>query len=203
MSLTIGIYHDAEVMERVQAMLAQVPKGVERAYANAINRGLSKMKTEAFQEVKQVYAVKSAALNEATDTHITKASTSGLAGYIQFSGHKIPLYKFSVTPKKPGTKKLVKAAMKRGGGAVYESAFIAEMPNGHIGVFRQDKTKKRNKSQVQSGMLRYPISEYMGLSAVEMVSNVGIVEKLQEEARKAVNERVLHEVERILNGYGG
>ena len=52
--MNIGVQIDAETMERVEAMLAQVPKGAERAFSNAINRGLSKVKTGAFKEVKRV-----------------------------------------------------------------------------------------------------------------------------------------------------
>ena len=35
----IGIEISSETMERVQALLANIPKGAERAYSNAINRG--------------------------------------------------------------------------------------------------------------------------------------------------------------------
>lgn len=189
--MNISVTVDAETMERVRTMLAQVPNGAERAFSNAINRGLSKIKTGAFREVKQVYTVQSSALNSATSTDIKKASTGDLAGHVHFAGVEIPLYKFNVTPKKAGTGKQVRATMKRGGGAVYDSAFIAEMRNGHVGVFRRETRK------------RLPISEYMGLSAAHMVGETAVADKIQDEAQKTVDERVWHEVDRILNGYGG
>lgn len=188
--MNVGVHIDAETMERVEALLAEVPKGAERAFSNAINRGLSKVKTRAFREVKQVYTVQSSALSSATNTTVKSASTGDLAGHVHFAGYEIPLYKFSVTPKRPGTGKRVSATMKRGGGAVYDDAFIAEMKNGHTGVFRRETRK------------HLPISEYMGLSAAHMVGETTVAEKLQEEAQKTVDERVMHEVERILNGYG-
>ena len=70
-------------------MLAGIPKGAERAFSSAINRGLSHTKTQAFKQVKTVYAVKQSALNEATTTKVQKASTGNLAGYVSFSGVKI------------------------------------------------------------------------------------------------------------------
>ena len=76
--MNIGVQIDAETMERVEAMLAQVPKGAERAFSNAINRGLSKVKTGAFREVKRVYTVQSSALSSATSTNVKKASTGDL-----------------------------------------------------------------------------------------------------------------------------
>ena len=98
----------SETIERTQALLAGIPKGAERAFSAAINRGLSHTKTQAFKQVKKVYAVKQSALNEATKTRAQKASTGNLAGYISFSGVKIPLYKFQVTQKEHGTKKKIK-----------------------------------------------------------------------------------------------
>ena len=43
----------------------------------------------------------------------------------------------------------------------------------------------------------------MGLSAAQMVENEHILQELAEEAQEVVNERIEHEIERILNGYGG
>lgn len=181
----------AETIERVEALLAGVPKGAERALSNAMNRGLSKMKTGAAKKVREVYTVQSSAINEATDTRIQKASTGNLAGHIHFSGYKIPLYKFKVTPKAPGIKKQVKAAVKKGGGTAFENAFIAQMKSGHIGVFERETSK------------RFPIEEKMGLAMAQMVGNLNVMTKLEKEAQKTVDERIAHEIDRLLNGYGG
>lgn len=187
----VGIEISAETMERVQALLANVPKGAERAYTNAINRGLSRVKTAAWQGIKQVYTVQAAALNAATNTRIQKASTGNLAGFVRFAGYKIPLYKFKVSPKQPGGKKLVRASVKKGGGATFESAFIAAMKSGHIGVFERE------------GRKRLPVSELMGLSAAQMAAEETVSRQVQEEAQRLVNERLEHEIDRLLNGYGG
>ena len=189
--MNIGVQIDAETMERVEAMLAQVPKGAERAFSNAINRGLSKVKTGAFREVKRIYTVQSSALSGATSTNIKKASTGDLAGHVHFAGYEIPLYKFKVSPKQPGGKKLVRASVKKGGGATFESAFIAAMKSGHIGVFERE------------GRKRLPVSELMGLSAAQMAGEETVSRQVQEEAQRLVNERLEHEIDRLLNGYGG
>lgn len=181
----------SETIDRVETLLAGIPKGAERAFSNAINRGLSKVKTGATSRVKQVYTVQSSALSAATNTRIGKASTGNLAGYVSFSGAKIPLYKFSVTPKQPGSGKKVRAAVKKGGGTVFDDAFIAEMRSGHVGVFER------------VGRKRLPVEEFMGLSAAQMIGNENIIEELEAEAQKVVNERLQHEIDRILNGYGG
>ena len=181
----------SETIERVETLLAGVPKGAERAFSNAINRGLSHTKTQAFKQVKAVYAVKQSALNEATKTRVQRASSGNLAGYVSFSGVKIPLYKFSVSPKEPGKKQKVRAGVMKGGGAVFEDAFIARMKSGHTGIFERITSK------------RFPIEEKMGLSAAQMVQRETIIDQLTQEAQEKVDERLKHEIDRILNGYGG
>lgn len=182
----------AETIERVETLLAGVPKGAERALSNAINRGLSKVKAGAAKKVQEVYTVQGSAINEATSTRIQKASTGNLAGYISFAGYKIPLYKFKVRPKVPGTKKKVVAAVKKGGGTAFEHAFIAQMnSNGHIGVFERETSK------------RFPIEEKMGLAMGQMVGDPKVIGELEKEAQKTVDERITHEIDRLLNGYGG
>lgn len=181
----------AEAVERVEAILAGVPKGAERALSNAINRGISRVKTGAVKRVKEIYTVQTGAFNEAKRIRVNKASTGNLVGFVSFAGYKIPLYKFKVTPTAPGVKKQVRAAVMKGGGTPFEDAFIAQMRSGNIGVFERE-TKKR-----------FPIEEKMGLSAAQMVGNEKIIETLEEEAQQLVNQRLEHEIDRLLSGYGG
>ena len=79
----------------------------------------------------------------------------------------------------------------KGGGETFDSAFIAKMKSGHIGIFERITSK------------RFPIEEKMGLSAAQMVKNEVIMEKLTQEAQEKVDERLKHEIDRILNGHGG
>lgn len=181
----------AEAVERVEKLLAGVPKGAERALSNALNRGLSKVKTGATKRVKEVYTVQTGALSAATKIRVQNASTGNLVGQVSFSGVKIALYKFSVTPKVPGTGSRVFATVKRGEGGTFEEAFIATMQSGHTGVFEREGPK------------RFPIEEKMGLSAAQMVGNEKVIEAVEKEAQETVNERIEHEIERLLSGYGG
>lgn len=198
----------AEAVERVQKLLESVPKGAERALSSAINRGLSRVKTGASKRVKEVYTVQGRAFNEATKIRVNKADTGNLVGFVSFSGYKIPLYKFQVTPKVPGTRQQVRAAVMKGGGTPYEEAFIGQMKNGHLGVFertgeqgiesRLQKTKKRRET-----LHTEKIWELPGLAAAQMVGNENIIAGLEAEAQEIVNERLEHEIDRLLNGYGG
>lgn len=197
----------AETIERVETLLAGIPRGVERTFSNAMNRGLSKVKTGASKKVREVYTVQASAINEATNTKIQRTSMGSLAGYVSFSGYKIPLYKFKVTPKAPGIKKKVVAAVKKGGGTPFEHAFIAQMANGHIGVFERTGTYGENNARVQKygkkNKHTEDIEEKMGLAMGQMLGNPKVIEELEKEAQKTVNERAIHEIDRLLNGYGG
>ena len=107
----------SDAIERVGTLLADVPKGAERVFANAMNRGISRVKTQALKRTKQVYTVNNGALTARTTMQINKASTGNLAGFVSFAGTKLPLYQFKVTPTKSGTGKQVRAAVKKGGSA--------------------------------------------------------------------------------------
>lgn len=181
----IEITQDA--IKRVEKILAGVNKGAERALSNSINRGLSRVKTGAVKRVKEVYTVQNSAFANAANIKTVKANTGNLSGFISFSGHKIPLYKFSVTPKDTETRKQVRAAVKKGGGTAFEHAFIAEI-NGRMGIFER-KTSSR-----------FPVEEKMGLAAAQMVRNEKIIEPLEKETQELFNKRLEHEIERILNG---
>lgn len=196
----------SDAIERANTLLAGIPKGAEKVFSLSLNRGLTRVKTQALKQVKTVYTVNNKALNAATKINVNKANTGNLAGYVSFSGVKIPLYKFKVTPTKPATGKQVKAAVKNGGsGTPFEDAFIAKMKNDHTGVFERTGKQgiEKRLSKYKANKHTEKLEEKMGLSAAQMVGNEVIIEQLEEEAQELVNERVIHEMNRILNGYGG
>lgn len=181
----------AETMERVEALLAGVPRGAERALSNAVNRALGSTKTKAFKEARQTYAVRQGDLSGATVTRVQKASTGSIAGYISFSGVKLPLYKFNVSPKVQTKSRHIKAGLMKGSWTIFQDAFVAQMDSGHIGIFERETSK------------RFPIGQIMGLSGAQMVGNGEVIENLSREAQEKVNERLEHEIDCLLNGYGG
>lgn len=180
----------SETIERAQTLLAGIPKGAERAFSNAINRAVSHAKTQAFKEVKQVYTVKQSDLTSKTQTKVQKASTGSPVGFVSFAGVKLPLYKFNTTPKSPIKGRNVWAEVMKGSGTTFDRAFIADMGKG-MGVFERITSK------------RYPTEQLMGLSTAQMVQNEGIIDQMTQDAQQKFDERLNHEIERILNGYGG
>ena len=85
----------------------------------------------------------------------------------------------------------MRASVKKGGsGTPFEDAFIADMKNG-AGVYERLTSR------------RLPVEQLMGLSAAQMVGSPEIIDGLEEEVQELVDERIIHEMNRILNGYGG
>jgi len=77
----------------------------------------------------------------------------------------------------------------------YENAFVAQMKSGHIGIF------ERTGGITSTGSDE--IKEIMGSAVSQMLGNKEVEEKLAEETRQKFEERLDHEVNRILNGWGG
>lgn len=208
----------SEAVERVKNILSEVPGGAQKALSAAMNRGLAKVRSAAFKKVQTVYTVQYAALKKATKVKVKNTSQGNLAGEISFSGVKIPLYKFKVTPQAIGTRATVKGSLTQGGGMTeFANAYIAMMPNAHIGVFertgeqsiearKEAYSKTQAKRGIQGGKGNKhteKIHELMGLSAAQMISNENIMDKIEADAQETVNVRIEHEIDRILNGYGG
>ena len=68
----------SDAIERVGTLLADVPKGAERVFANAMNRGISRVKTQALKRTKQVYTVNNGALNNNADKQSQHGKPCGL-----------------------------------------------------------------------------------------------------------------------------
>lgn len=197
----------SEDVARVEKILHDVPGGAERALSNAMNRGLSKVRTAAFKEVRGVYNVQNAALKAATSTRIRRASGNNMIGSILFSGVKIPLYKFKVTPQAIGTRETVKGSLEKGHMTEFAHAFVALMDSGHIGVFErkgvQGIKSRLQKANGKGNKHTEKVGEIMGLSTAQMIGNSDVIERVESEAQETISARIDHEIDRILNGYGG
>lgn len=178
-----------DTIDRISNLLVEVPNGTERAMASAANRAIAKAKTESFKGVTKEYKIKRNVIAEYTKDSIKNATTSDLCATLIFAGQQIPLYKYSLTkPKYPGGGKVF-AGQKTA--RAFEEAFIAQMSSGHIGIFQR------------TGKARKPIEQKMGSSMRSMVSNAVVMDQVYKEAQETFDNRLEHEVERLLAGYGG
>lgn len=210
----IQIEFSCEQLERVEKLLYGIPKAAQQVTARALNRGLEAAKTEASRQIRQRYAISTGNLNKYQSVKIQKASAGG-EGYIQFAGQKIPLFRFQTSPsartyvgeKIPvmvdPTNKIWRMVYKNAGVSAMDSresgmterppAFIATFKSGHTGLF------KRTGDYTDTGNSK--IEEYWGYSAADMLDYEPAREAVMEKTQETVNNRLEHEIGRILSQY--
>lgn len=210
-----------DALSRAENLLAGIPGGLDKAIKSAMARSLSHLRTSSTKEIRKVYAISAAALRaeENIKTKYTYQPGQGISGYVLFSGKRIPLYRYDgsspVQPTKDTSKKYgvvtgenasgegiwkflypgVAAAghvLKSTSPYRFDSAFVARMRNGHVGIFERTGGMTSNSKD--------ELEELFGPSVPQMVGNEAVQQALVEEAMKKFDERLSHEVDVILAG---
>ena len=153
-------------------------KQLEKALYFAKNRALNTVKTELARGVPKRYDTKQKTIRDRT--RVNKNT-----GEVSVTGSPIRLFKFRVTPTSP-RKQLVTASAKRASKSL-PNAFVQQMRNGTIGVFER------------VGKSRYPIRQLYSVSAPQMAGNEEVLEGAMERASIVFDERLSHEIGRLLD----
>lgn len=153
-------------------------KQLEKALYFAKNRALNTVKTELARGVPKRYDTKQKTIRDRT--RVNKNT-----GEVSVTGSPIRLFKFRVTPTSP-RKQLVTASVKRASKSL-PNAFVQQMRNGTIGVFER------------VGKSRYPIRQLYSVSAPQMAGNEEVLEGAMERASIVFDERLSHEIGRMLD----
>lgn len=158
--------------------LKNADKQLEKALYFAKNRALNTVKTELARGVPKRYDTKQKTIRDRT--RVNKNT-----GEVSVTGSPIRLFKFRVTPTSP-RKQLVTASVKRASKSL-PNAFVQQMRNGTIGVFER------------VGKSRYPIRQLYTVSAPQMAGNEEVLEGAMERASIVFDERLSHEIGRLLD----
>lgn len=153
-------------------------KQLEKALYFAKNRALNTVKTELARGVPKKYDTKQKTIRDRT--RVNKNT-----GEVSVTGSPIRLFKFRVTPTSP-KRQLVTASVKRASKSL-PNAFVQQMRNGTIGVFER------------VGKSRYPIRQLYTVSAPQMAGNEEVLEGAMERASIVFDERLSHEIGRLLD----
>lgn len=216
MSVVVNVASQ-ESLDRATRLLAGVAGGVEKAVKAAMSRTTSHMRTAAAEAIRERYAISKANIRTEENVKVRYAyQDGGVQATVTFSGHKIPLYRYDGTSPKVPTAKPGKtvAAMLNGqwsqvrpGMAAsghqlkgtsptqFENAFIARMKSGHTGIF------ERTGGVTSAG--GDEIHEIMGSSVAQMLGNEEVQETLARQVVEKFEQRMDHEILRVLNGWGG
>ncbi len=202
-----------ETADRLHSILEGMGLAEEKVLKPALGRGLAAGKTAFNKQIKTVYNIE---INRLSTRYAKfgykNVSTEGdkIIGSITFSGGVIPLYKFEVSPTEAeygkGRKTVKAAVMRDGGMGNIENGFIAEMDNEHIGVFERKGTWKRKTRPTKEGRNtgnNEKIKELFGPSLSRMADNAVVLQTVEDRVNEVINQRIEHEIERLLSGNGG
>lgn len=184
-----------ETIDRIHTILAGVENADKKVLKPALTRGLMAGKTAFKEQITNVYYIEPKVISSYSKVGYKKVqmSSDGLIGSIEYAGKVIPLIKFNTTPKEPtyGKTPVKSAAMRNESQVEFENAFTAQMPNGHIGVYeRKDKS-------------RYPLKQLYGPSAPRMAENANVLNVVEDRINEVINQRIDHEIGRLLSKNGG
>lgn len=191
--LTLQLDPDARAVEtwRKAAKGLVKPSQIDKALAMAINRALASMRTEANKQARAQYVVKRDDIINAMKA--TNASVSKLSAELVFTGGRMPLLQFKVSPptpnpykgKRPKERPGLKVQIRKDGGGKAPHLFVQDLGHGAAVYKRESKGK-------------YHLAKETGPSVVSMVGNETAKVAIQARAQQVLSERIDHEMRRLL-----
>ena len=205
----VDIEVSEETTNRLHAILSGLGKADVKVLKPALQRGLSAGRAAFSKQIKSVYYVSAAVFTKYAQIGYKKVEmrSDGLIGSIEYAGTVVPLIKFNVAPQKATYGKTpVKSAVKQGESQTeLQNAFIAQMPNGHIGVYErknewrmEGRLNERKKNT--DTMHNEKIKQLYGPSIPRMAENAVVIKTVEDRVNEVINNRMEHELDRILNG---
>lgn len=170
----------------VKKLAQKAPKAVNRAFARTGQR----LQTVAVQETRKEYIIRAGDVRKYGNLRLTQKNDELI---FRSSGRNIPLIKFKTTPNRVVTRrpKVLKAAVKRNGDKKpISGAFVQQMRNGNNGVYRR------------KGKPKLPIGQLYSPGVPIMLNSAKIRDKLEDEMTKKLEQRLEHEMVRVMKGVG-
>ena len=205
-----------ELLHNAEQQLADIPGGIEIALKSATKRAVSFLRTQSTKEIRQRYDITRKAIRAEQNIRVNYRYFNGVEARVSFRGNKIPLWRYGGSSPKTPTVNPDKTIMAIVNGnlrpvhpgiaatghqflstapTTFSRAFVAQMQSGHIGIF------ERTGGRTATGDAE--IKEIMGSSVPQMLGNEDVQESLAEKTMAKMDERLEHEVNRILAGWGG
>lgn len=204
-----------EAMDRAAALLAGVEGSIEKAVRSAMSRAVKRLQKANVTAVRERYAISAANIRENENVQVSYSYDNGVQAFVRFSGARIPLFRFDgASPSQPTKDTSARLPVMSGddhwrmmypsvaaSGHVlkgtsptrFERAFVARMPNGHVGIF------ERTGGMTSGG--KDEIEELFGPSVPQMLGSEDVEKKLAEDAMQSFEKDLDHNVLAILSGY--
>ena len=185
-----------QTMNRIHTLLSGIEGAKGKILRPAFGRAMQAGKTEAKRQALSTYHVKASDFNEKTRI-VYKGITDNadeIIGTVDFSGYPIKLIKYHVTPNTPTKKKKAPSAnvLRENSPVKFDrknDVFVQQMGTDHIGIFKREESGK--------------IKELYGPSGPRMVENEEVMQAITQKVHEVINQRIDHEINRLLNQNGG
>lgn len=183
-----------QTIDRMHAILAGVEKADEKVLKPAMARALMAGKTEAKKQAVSVYHIKPGEFNKKSYIKykgVKHHADGEMIGEIEFAGSPIPLSKYKITPSTPKKGKTAAAAVLKANAPIpfyrKNDVHVLQVESGHIGIFKGE-----------GGRLK----ELYAPSTPKMIENEEVRLKIEERVNEVLNQRIEHEIGRLLNNGG-
>ena len=194
--------------DRINLILGGLKGAPDKAFSSIINRGLATVRSQSSKGIRSIYNITHSNLRADSNITLKKAGKSNLSGEIMFSGFKIPLARFSVSPNIPGSKRPLKISVLRTSSpTLLQHAFLARTKSGHLGIFERipgqymgSRIGRSKHSEKIGANTNRTTDQFYGPEAAQMASNSLVLTQIEAAAQETINKRVEHEITRILNG---
>ena len=119
----------------------------------------------------------------------------------------IPLIKFKVSPNTPKKKATPSAAVLKASSltkfARQNNVFVQQMKSGHIGIF--ERKEGEYSASRGSGQNKHTekLKELLSPAVPQMVGNDTVMQTVEDRVNEVINQRIDHEIDRLLSKNGG
>lgn len=204
-----------DAIDRAASLLAGMEGGIEKAVRSAMSKAVKRLQKANVSAVRKRYAISATNIRENENVQVTYSYDSGVQAFVCFSGRRIPLFRFDgASPSQPTRDTSAKLPVMAGadrwrmmypgvaasGHALKETspyrfkhAFVARMPNGHVGIFERTGGMTSNDKD--------EIEELFGPSVPQMLGSEAVEKTLAEEAMQSFERDLDRSVLAILSGY--
>jgi hypothetical protein len=194
-------------INKIHALLAGIQDADEKVLKPAITRGLMAGKTAAGREIRRTYHISAEELGKRGfmkyENPVKK--DGGIIGTLMYSGAVIPLIKFKVSPQTPKNGVTPSAAVLKASSLVSfsgeKNVFVGQTQAGHTGVFQREEGKYSTKRGTGKNKHTESIRQLYAPPAPKMMGNEQVIQAVEDRVNEVINQRIDHEIERLLNNY--
>lgn len=165
-----------------------------KGVARALNRTITKVRTDAGRSLRGQYKIKAMELKKRTAIH--KARPDYLVAEIVWKGRPLPLKLFKPSQKARGVSVNITGRRK-----TIRGAFLATMSSGHMGVFARGRYQQGEfifrKHRARKFGPDLPITEMVTTSVPIMVQNQNVIDQISNTAGDVFPKRLEHELNYI------